>query len=460
MADPIKLNQKVSAFYEAETNYGAPADATLSHIGLLDTFDPKMVEMQYAGVPSLGQSTDPFIAAGPVKVTLPLKIGLWGNGWKTLLGRAIGLTTIDSASRPAHLTNDVQTVAIVADEVVTGGTDYNASLITGVSFNEVSLEADYTTAGPMTLNFDAWGYYVNDKQHATRSTARDFGSDDGSSRLNTFITDDYSDASIPADPATDPLTATDLTVYFGTLAATKGITIDGPAGSWVEVGEKYMLFYTSAGALSSGVPAADDDSIVADGVIDLSHANASTITLLSGLADGGWTGWTIAVAGGGGAELSTNLKKGVYSTDTSRDIYAATEAGGTGFTTVWPYLKTVKLTVTNNLTALPGRAVGADSSVKWLQHAACARGKADITLDITAANTDETFYDLLVGDSPVPLVRLDLGANGSIALTNGKIMSRAAPYTAGGEVVETIQLKFTGEGDYGNWSKYAISGDF
>ena len=60
----------------------------------------------------------------------------------------------------------------------------------------------------------------------------------------------------------------------------------------------------------------------------------------------------------------------------------------------------------------------------------------------------------------MPLVRLDLGANGSIALTNGKIMSRAAPYTVGGEVVETIQLKFTGEGDYGNWSKYAISGDF
>ena len=452
MADPIKLNQKVSAFYEAETNYGAPADAALAHIGLLDTFDPKMVEMQYAGVPSLGQSTDPHIAAGPVKVTLPLKIGLWGTGWKTLLGRAIGLTTIDSASRPAHLTNDVQTVAIVADEVVTGGTDYNASLITGVSFNEVSLEADYTTAGPLTLEFDAWGYYVNDKQHGTRSTARDFGSDDGSSRLNAFITDDYSDVSIPADPTTDPLTASDLTVSFGAVTENE-FQITGPPGSYVEVGEKYMLFYDSDGTAHSDITSGG--GVVATGVVDLTNAGTDTVGELDGVINGK-SNWTVTATSE--ASLSVNLMKGVFQTGTQR--YIPNINSTTTTLTEWPYLKTVKLTVTNNLTALPGRAVGADSTIKWLQHAACARGKADITLDITAANTDETFYDLLVGDGPVPLVRLDLGTNGSIALTNGKIMSRSAPYTAGGEVVETIQLKFTAAGDYGNWSRYAISGDF
>ena len=78
----------------------------------------------------------------------------------------------------------------------------------------------------------------------------------------------------------------------------KGITVDGPDNSYVEVGEKYMLFYGSDGALNSGVPSGDDDSILANGVIDLTHANADTIDNLVGLDDSGWSGWSLAALGG------------------------------------------------------------------------------------------------------------------------------------------------------------------
>jgi hypothetical protein len=97
---------------------------------------------------------------------------------------------------------------------------------------------------------------------------------------------------------------------------------------------------------------------------------------------------------------------------------------------------------------------------KHLHHANVTRGKADILLDVTATAKDETFFDYMNADATIPLIRLDLGTNGSIALTNGKVISRSAPYTAGGEVVETIQLKFTGAGDIYDWSKYAISADW
>jgi hypothetical protein len=101
-----------------------------------------------------------------------------------------------------------------------------------------------------------------------------------------------------------------------------------------------------------------------------------------------------------------------------------------------------------------------NSITKHLHHANVTRGKADILLDVTATAKDETFFDYMNADATIPLIRLDLGTNGSIALTNGKVMSRSAPYTAGGEVVETIQLKFTGAGDIHDWSKYAISADW
>ena len=120
MAD-IRRPQQVNAYFQTETGYATigkntQAESALSHIGLLDTFDPRMLDHQYAAVSTVGYSVAPHVLKGATMVTLPLKIGAWGNGWKTLLGRCIGQSTIDSAARPAYLRPDIQTVAIVAEE--------------------------------------------------------------------------------------------------------------------------------------------------------------------------------------------------------------------------------------------------------------------------------------------------------------------------------------------------------
>ena len=74
---------------------------------------------------------------------------------------------------------------------------------------------------------------------------------------------------------------------------------------------------------------------------------------------------------------------------------------------------------------------------------------------------NEDLYDLYVGQTTLPLVRLDFGAgNGSIALTNGTITSFTRPLTGGAEVVDTLSIKFRGNGDYRNYSAFAISADF
>ena len=130
--------------------------------------------------------------------------------------------------------------------------------------------------------------------------------------------------------------------------------------------------------------------------------------------------------------------------------------------TDWPFVKTAKLTIDNQHIPLPGVATGRDSAStkKILQNNDVARGESIITLEITSTAKDETFYDKMVAGTSVPLVRLDFGTNGSIALTNGRIMTRTAGYTAGTEVTETVTMQFYGAGDYTNYSKYAISGDF
>jgi len=154
--------------------------------------------------------------------------------------------------------------------------------------------------------------------------------------------------------------------------------------------------------------------------------------------------------------LTTNLQKGVYNTTSAKNIYMPSAL------TDWPYVKTAKLTIDNQHVALPGLATGVDSSStkKILEYADVARGESVITLEITSTAKDETFYDQMVTGTSLPLVRLDFGTNGSIALTNGRIMSRTAGYSAGTEVTETVTMQFYGAGDYTNYSKYAISGDF
>ena len=129
--------------------------------------------------------------------------------------------------------------------------------------------------------------------------------------------------------------------------------------------------------------------------------------------------------------------------------------------TDWPFVKTAKLTIDNQHIPLPGVASGQGTAgSKLLQNNDVARGESIITLEITSTAKDETFYDQMAAETELPLVRLDFGTNGSIALTNGRILTRTAGYTAGTEVTETVTIQFYGAGDYTNYSKYAISGDF
>ena len=161
--------------------------------------------------------------------------------------------------------------------------------------------------------------------------------------------------------------------------------------------------------------------------------------------------------------------KGIYYTGADADedetdgsqanIYAATDADGTGMTTTFTNLKTVALKIANNNTAISGKATGDDASTKWLTNNAISRGKADITLDLTMTAEDETYYDLYHAGTTIPLIRLDFGSAGSIALTNGTITSFSRPLSPGGEIVDTMSIKFRGAGDYKNYSAFAISSD-
>ena len=439
MAD-IRRPQQVNAYFQTETGYATigkntQAEANLSHIGLLDTFDPRMVDHQYAAVSTLGQSVAPHILKGATMVTLPLKIGCWGDGWKTLLGRCIGQSTIDSAARPAYLRPDIQTVAIVAEEEL--ASTWQGSLASGVAFNKATLDLDYTSNAPVMIDFDATAYYVVDEATAgTRTQARTFAGD--------FITGDYNAQTLPSEPTTDPILPTDVTIQYSTGTMSKGFTFDGPANSYVEVGEKYILGYSSTGALDSNFGTA--------GIYDMTLDANNTLTKLKTLIDLD-TGWgTQAILGGAGSSSPLNLQKGVYADGSS--AYMPTTM------TDWPYIKTAKLTIDNQHIPLPGVGTGVDGSKKLLQNNDVARGESVITLEITSTAKDETFYDEMVTGTALPLVRLDFGTNGSIALTNGRIMSRTAGYAAGTETTETVTMQFYGAGDYTNYSKYAISGDF
>jgi len=449
----VKITQNIEAAYEVETTYGDPPRTALSHLGLLDTFDPRMVEMNITPTPSIGQSTDTHHARGPINVTLPLKIACQGTGWKQLLGHAIGVTNVDNGAGggldldvPHKLTNDVSSFSILAKE--TGG-DY--TLVGGVVPNEVTLTADYSTGGYITLEASCTGQFSEDDSDGNFS--------------GTFYTEDFRPSTIafPTAPSTDPLLATDLTVYVGTnlgnadaSVSTKGIQIDGPVGSYVEVGEGYIRAFTNADILATAFDT--DGAIPLDGV-DLNALD----TLITGD-----TGWDSTVLGSGGAELSANLVKGIYKTSNTIDddadstetgnanIYVATDVDTTGLTKEFDNLKTVVLKLANNNTSIPGK-----TSSTWLQNNKIARGKSDVTLDITMTAEDETWYDKYVTGANIPLIRLDFGASvGSVALTNGTITSFSRPLAPGGEIVDTMSIKFRGAGDYKNFSSFAISADW
>ena len=421
----VKITQNVEAAYEAEAAYGNPAASALSHFGLLDTFDPRAVERNITPVPSIGQSTDAFHAAGPIAVSLPIKVACQGTGWQALLGRAIGGTSFTegggTVNYPLKLTNTVDSLAILAKE--TGG---DFTLVAGVVPNEVTLEADYTTGGFITLDAQCTAQYTEDDT-------------DGNFTGGDFYTEDYSSVAFPASPSADPLIPTDLTVSVGLAADTSKITIDGPAGSYVEVGEKFIRLFDASGI---------DTSLDSDGTIDLAADSFDTLTELASTinGDGNWT----CSAASSYADSSVNLLKGIYETTSSRDIFATTN-----MTSEFTNLKTVSLKIANNNVSIPGK-----TGTKFLQNNKISRGKADITLDLSMTAEDETYYDLYKSGGTIPLVRLDFGTSGSIALTNGTITAFSRPLTGGGEIVDTMTIKFRGAGDIKDFSAYAISADF
>jgi len=432
----VRITQNVEAAYEAEAAYGNPAASALSHFGLLDTFDPRAVERNITPVPSIGQSTDAFHASGPIAVSLPIKVACQGTGWQALLGRAIGGTSFTegggTVNYPLKLTNTVDSLAILAKE--TGG---DFTLVAGVVPNEVTLEADYTTGGFITLDAQCTAQYTEDDT-------------DGNFTGGDFYTEDYSAVAFPASPSADPLIPTDLTVSVGLAADNSKITIDGPPLSYVEVGERFIRLFdgTSAaiGAESGTDSGATDDSIGSDGVLDLTNGSFNTLTNLASTinVDGNWT------CSAANSVDSVNLLKGIYNTASSRDIFATTN-----MTSEFKNLKTVSLKIANNNVSIPGK-----TGTKFLQNNKISRGKADITLDLSMTAEDETYYDLYKSGGTIPLVRLDFGTSGSIALTNGTITAFSRPLTGGGEIVDTMTIKFRGAGDYKDFSAYAISADF
>jgi len=449
----VKITQDIQAAFEVESTYGDAPDTELFHLGLLDTFDPRAVNMNITPVPSLGQSTDAFHAAGPVDVTLPLKVGLQGDGWKELLGNAIGKTDISGSIDTAHsLTTDTYSHVILAKDLSTG----HYTLCNGVVVNEATLEADYTTGGYMTLDAQCTAMFSED-------------SDNGNFTFNPSAPSggamQYDAVSFPSAPSTDPLLPTDLTVSFSAasdpLSTSRFVIQDDDAlqltdtaGKYVEVGERYMRFFIEANdAVDTEYDAGDDTAIISNGVIDLDHANVNTISELMGVINGAHSGTPAAKGSGADSYDTSNLLKGIYKmTGSAVNIPCIADTAET--LTEFTNLKTVSLKIANNNTPIPGKL---DS--KWLQNSKIARGKADITLDLTMTAHNEDLYDLYTRQITLPLVRLDFGTNGSIALTNGTITSFTRPLSPGGEIVDTLSIKFRGNGNYRNFSAFAISTD-
>ena len=323
----VKLTQNIEAAFQAERTAGAgdsyadPApNSALVHLGLLDTFDPRSVEMNITPVASIGQSTEGFHASGPIAVNVPIKVACQGTstGWQELIGRAIGGTTGTGISTPVPhcLTNTIDSMSLLVKD----NSNNQYTLATGVVPNEVTLEADYTAGGYITVDAQCTAFFTEDSDNANFSESQE------------FLNDNFSSSTFPAAPSADPLLPTDLTVTAGLAAATKGIVPDGPAGSYIEVGERYMRIYASEDTL--------DTSISSDGVLDFTAGADDTTEEVKVLIHDD-ANWSCTRAG---ADTSTvNLLKGIYNTEASRTIYAVDD-----MSTSFDNLKTVKLKIANN----------------------------------------------------------------------------------------------------------------
>ena len=447
----VRLTQNIEAAYEVESTYGDPPDGTLSHLGLLDTFDPRMVEKSITPVPSIGQSTDAHHASGPIGVTLPLKVACQGTGWQNILGRAIGRTYADALvtagatgsnlGTPMKLSSSVDSLSILAKD---SSGDY--TLVGGVVPNEVTLTADYTTGGYMTCEATCTAQYTEDTSDG------DFSGE--------FYGDDYENVAFPTAPTSDPLLPTDMTLSYSTAVQDDDmLKLNIAAGKYVEIGERYLRVFTGADILDSTL-AASAASVPYAGVLDLTHADANTINSVVARINATGLSSDSAAGSGAGNDASANLLKGIYkmtgALKSIPGIQSASFDGAEGDMALFPNLKTVALKIANNNTPISGK-----TGTTWLLNNSISKGKADVTLDITMTATDETFYDKYKAGTVIPLIRLDFGASvGSIALTNGTITSFSRPLTPGSELVDTLSIKFRGSGDYKNYSSYAISADW
>ena len=345
----------------------------------------------------------------------------------------------DGIDTPHALTTDTYSHAILAKDLSTT----QHTLCTGVVVNEATLEADYTAGGYMTLDCACTALYTEDDDGVTA---------DGDFTFNQ--NDAYNGVVFPSAPTADPLLPTDMTVSYSTASVANALVVTDTAGNYVEIGERYMRFFKEDDTADDGYSASGP--IVATGVIDLDHSDydsGSRMTTLQADID--------AVATSCSQNSATtdpqNLLKGIYKM-TAGTVNIPAVASTTQTLTEFSNLKTVSLKIANNNTSIPGKT---DSI--WLQNNAIGRGKADITLDITTTAHDEALYDIYrrtTNSGVIPLVRLDFGTNGSIALTNGTITAFSRPLTGGGEVTDTISIKFRGNGNYRNYSAFAISTDF
>tara|TARA_R110002012_G_scaffold159693_1_gene321352 strand:+ start:186 stop:1535 length:1350 start_codon:yes stop_codon:yes gene_type:complete len=444
----VRKAQDIQAAYELESTYGDAPDTTLYHLGLLDTFDPRAIEMNITPVPSIGQSTDAHHAAGPIDVTLPLKIALQGDGWKEMLGNAIGRTHIDDNAGgvggvtgidAAHcLTGDIYSHVILAKDLLSG--KYTAC--NGVVVNEATIEADYTAGGFVTLEAQCTAQFSEDSSNGNFT----FNPTGGGAMA-------YNDLPFPNAPSATPLLPSDLTVSYSTTTVSNALVVTDTAGNYIEVGERYMRFFKENDNPDDGYAVGGGGTpIVAEGVIDLNHGDYDSGNRMTTLKTDINAIATTCTENSATTDPQ-NLLKGIYKM-TAGTVNIPAVASTTQTLTEFPNLRTVSLKITNNNTSIPGKIGG-----KWLQNKAMARGKADIVLDVTMTGENEDLYDKYVAGATLPLVRLDFGDNGSIALTNGTITSFSRPLTGGGEVVDTLSIKFRGNGDYRNYSAFAISTD-
>ena len=447
----VRLTQNIEAAYEVEVDYGNPPDGTLSHLGLLDTFDPRQVEMSITPVPSIGQSTDTHHASGPIGVTLPLKIACQGTGWQNILGRSIGRTYADALvtagatgsnlGTPMKLSSSVDSLSILAKDV-----DGDYTLVGGVVPNEVTLTADYTTGGYITCEANCTAQYTEDTSDGDFSGG--------------FYADDHSNVAFPTAPTSDPLLPTDMTLSYSTAVQDDDmLKLNIAAGKYVEIGERYLRVFTGAEILDSTL-SDSANSVPYNGVLDLTHADADTITDVITRINATGLSTDSAAGSGAGSDKSVNLLKGIYkmtgALKSIPGIQSTSVDGAEGDMSLFPNLKTVALKIANNNTPISGK-----TGTTWLLNNTISKGKADVILDITMTAVDETFYDKYKAGTTIPLVRLDFGASvGSIALTNGTITAFSRPLTPGGELVDTLSIKFRGSGDYKNYSSYAISADW